>query len=72
MNAHYTITVASPPDRELVVAEIFFADIQWAEIHQELENLNVEFYPRPDGRPWSLSLDLVIAALGEARERLRR
>ena len=70
MNTPFRICVSSPPDRKKLVAEIFFGDQQWAELNQEQESLQLEFYPRPDGRPWSLQFELVISALQEAKKKL--
>lgn len=35
MVADYRITTAIPPDRERIVSEIFFDDMQWAAVNQE-------------------------------------
>jgi len=43
----YRIGISS--DREKLVAEIFFGDTQWAEVNQEREIVEVEFYIRLDG-----------------------
>ncbi len=64
------ICISSPPDREKLVAEIFFGDVQWAEINQERDALEVEFYPRPDGEAWRIDYQDAIKALDEAKRRL--
>ena len=69
MNSH-RICLTSPPDREKLVAEVFFDDVQWAEINQEKENMEVKFYPRPDAQPWSIDLSAAIAILQEAGDKL--
>jgi hypothetical protein len=67
-----TIDVASVPDRERVVAEIFFDDGQWAEVLCENdEALEVECYPKPDGSPWRLRYDVPCSALDRAARALR-
>jgi hypothetical protein len=71
MSLGFRITVASPPDREELVAEIFFDDVQWAEVNQEHSALEVEFYPRPDRKPWQLDLQDAIDSLNEAKRRLQ-
>ena len=70
MNAIYRIAISSPPDRVKLVAEIFFDDVQWAEINQESEVLVVEFYPRPDGAAWQIDYEDALNALAEAKRRL--
>ena len=70
MITNYKVTIASPPDREHLVAEVFFGDVQWVEINQERDTLEVEFYPRPDGEPWRIPLSAAMSALAEAKQRL--
>lgn len=70
MEQTYRICISSPPDRSKLVAEIFFGDVQWAEINQESSELAVEFYCRPDAEPWSLSFSTATAALDEAKRQL--
>jgi hypothetical protein len=65
-----SMDIASPPDKEKLVAEIFYEHTQWAEIHQELGGLTLELYPRQDGRPWSFSFHDAVAALQIASRRL--
>ena len=64
------INLASPPDRELLVAEVMVDDEQWVELNQEGGSLNLEVYPRRDGQPWRLDFDAAVAALVEMRRRL--
>lgn len=70
MQYNYDICVSSPPDREKLVAEIFFGSFQWAEVNQESNELQIEFYPRPDSEPWRITFRDALAALEEARHRL--
>ncbi len=70
MKDTHRICISSPPDREKLVAEIFFGDMQWVEINQEREALEVEFYPRPDGEPWRIDYQDALKALDEAKRRL--
>lgn len=70
MTTDYRITTANPPDRERTVSEIFFDNVQWAEVNQECELLRVEFYPRPDGKPWCIALATAVAALKDASSKL--
>ena len=70
MKTGHRISISSPPDREKLVAEIFFGDVQWAEINQERDALELEFYPRPDGEPWRINYTDALDALNEAKRRL--
>jgi hypothetical protein len=40
----FEILITSPPDRENLVAEIWHNEILVAEINQETDNLEIEFY----------------------------
>ena len=65
-----SVDIASPPDREKLVAEIFYDHEQWAEIHQETGSLMLELYPRRDGKPWEFSFDEALKTLRHAERRL--
>ena len=65
-----SVNLASPPDREKLVAEIMCDGEQWAEVHQEKTELTLEVYPRQDGQPWMLSFEDMVAALQLAKSRL--
>src|SRR5258708_37791673 len=64
------IDIASPPDREKLVAQLSYDSEQWAEINQESTQLTLELYPRRDGQPWEFSFDEAITRLQLARRRL--
>ena len=66
----HRICISSPPDREKLVAEIFFDNLQWAEINQERNSFEIEFYPRNDGEPWRIDFQCAIAVLNEAKDKL--
>jgi hypothetical protein len=61
------IILASPPDREFLVAELWAGDEQWAEVNREAGAIRVEIYGRRDGQPWLLDVDEALSALGRAR-----
>lgn len=44
--------------------------MQWVEVNQEKNILEVEFYPRPDGQPWRIDYSDAIDALNEAKWKL--
>lgn len=66
MNSFH-ITVASVPDREELVAEIFFDDVQVAELNTEFGDLLIELYPRPDRKAWCLDAEQFLQAVVEAK-----
>ena len=65
-----SVDIASPPDREKLVAMISFDREQWAEVQQESGSLILEIYPRQNGKPWEFSFDEALTALQHARQRL--
>lgn len=72
MKKEYEICICSPPDREEMVAEIFFEHIQLAEINQEKGFFEIEFYSRPDGTIWCIDFTLLVNVLKEAEKLLKK
>ena len=68
--SEHRVSIASPPDRDKLVAMIDVGNVQWAEINQESGNFQIELYPRQDGNPWVFDLSDAIAAIEAARIRL--
>lgn len=71
---NFTIKIASVPDREEVVAEIYYDHEQWVEISQEDVPdgpLTIQFYAPFDNKPyWEFPLDEAMKALEQAKKRL--
>jgi hypothetical protein len=63
----FEILIASPPDREKLVAEIWSDDNLLAEINQESDNLEIEIYA---SEKLVFSLDDLMEILERAKERL--
>lgn len=70
MTKNVRMSVSSPPDRENLVVEVFFDDIQWAEVNQESGEFEVEFYPRPDNKPWRVPLATIVDVLERVKDEL--
>lgn len=66
----FRITIASLPDREELVAEILYDNVQWAEISQETDDLVVQFYAHPRQKYWEFSLYEAIKILEKAKKKL--
>jgi hypothetical protein len=65
---NFRIQIASAPDREKLVAEIWYAEIFVAEINQEkTQNLEIEFYP---GDKVTFDLNEFIETLESAKREL--
>jgi hypothetical protein len=66
-----SITIASVPDREELVAELWLGDEQVGEVSKDARGeFIIELYSAPAGTPWRIRLDDLVAALGEAKARL--
>lgn len=67
----FLIEIASVPDRDELVAEIWHGDEMVAEMQSDdKEGFVLEIYPRESGAPWLFDLRGWIAALEEAQRRL--
>ncbi len=67
----FTVEVASSPDRDELVAEIWWNDQMVAEVRRGADGVRfVDLYPPPSKVPWSFDLEEWILALKEAEERL--
>jgi len=65
----FRILIASPPDRERLVAELYLEDEQVAEISQEvIGKFLVEIFPKLSGRPWSFDLSSFQLALNASAD----
>jgi hypothetical protein len=69
-NPNITITIADPPDREELVAELWVGDHQLAELSREGGIELLEIYPWQAGPYWVLDYEEFLEALQEARRRL--
>ena len=65
----FFITIADLPDRENLVAEIVYDDVEWAEISKEGEEVMIQFYSHPRQRYWEFPLEDALAALEKAKKR---
>lgn len=67
----FRVTVASLPDREELVAEIFYDHEQWVEITQEpgQERPIIQFYSPSVKEYWEFSLEDALEALELARKK---
>ena len=70
MSDDLTMKVASVPDREFLIAELWAGNGQFAEVSKESGDLQIEVYPREDGQPWLLRLDELLRVLAQAEVRL--
>jgi hypothetical protein len=67
----FLVEVASSPDRDELVAEIWWNEQMVAEIRKAPDGARfVDVYPSPSCVPWSFDLEDLLAALNQANRRL--
>jgi hypothetical protein len=70
----FEISLASPPNREELVAEILLRSAasvdQPAEVFRSDGRIMLALYPRGDGGPWEFPLADFLEAIGQAMSRL--
>lgn len=65
----FEVLIASVPDRENLVAEIWYNDLMIAEVNQESERVEIEFYMREQ---IAFDFDTLFEALKIAKEKLEK
>jgi hypothetical protein len=65
------VDVASTPEREELVSEIFIDDLQWCELSQDGGRFMLTFLPRPDSVPIQLEFDVAVALLQHMKDFLK-
>jgi hypothetical protein len=66
----FRILIASVPNREQLVAEIYYDNEYWAEISQEEDDLVVQFYSHPTEKYWTFPFEEALKVLEQARNNL--
>jgi hypothetical protein len=62
----FSVVLASPRDRNALVAQINWGWARFAELNQEGGKLQLEVYPPVTGDAWNLPYEAVINALTQA------
>jgi len=70
MKPGLTIEIASVPDRDELVAEVWAGRDQFAELRKEGDGLVLQVFSPPQGGAWDLAFEQVLKALATARDRL--
>jgi hypothetical protein len=65
-----TVTIASVPDRETLVAELWSENELWGELSLEQGELKLEIYPPPNGQTWNLKYEELIDTIQQAKKEL--
>jgi hypothetical protein len=65
-----TVTIASVPDRDNLVAELWCENDLWGELSQEQGELKLDIYPAPNAQNWHLNYEELIGIIQESKEKL--
>lgn len=66
---NFRIVIASLPDRENCVCEIYYDQIEWAEISQENKEIIIQFYKHPFQDYWEFPMDIALEILKQAKKK---
>lgn len=66
---NFRVVIASLPDREQCVCEIYYKHIQWVEISQEDIEVMIQFYPHPDQDYWEFPLEVALEILQRVKKK---
>jgi hypothetical protein len=66
---NFRVVIASLPDRENCVCEIYYNHIQWAEISRENEETIIQFYNNPHQKYWEFPIDIALEILQNAKKK---
>lgn len=66
----FEIIIASDPDRDELIAELYYRGNQWVEISHETNEMLIEFYPHPSEGYWEFPLNEALNALEKAKQRM--
>lgn len=66
----FEIVVASIPDRDELITELYYKGSQWVEISHETNEMLIQFYPHPSQGYWEFSLKKALEALEQAKQRM--
>jgi hypothetical protein len=67
---NFTIEIASVPDRDDVVAEVWWGEAMVAELQRGATGgVEIEIYPTKSHDPWSFDLASWLAVLAEAQRK---
>jgi hypothetical protein len=66
---NFRIVIASLPDREKCVCEIYYNHVEWAEISQEDNEIMIQFYSHPSQNYWEFPIDVALEILQKAKKK---
>lgn len=65
----FKVEIASVPDRDDLVAEVWYGDDLVAELRHEASSVHIQIYSSPTGK-WDMRLADFVRVLEKARDRL--
>ena len=70
IDTDYEILVASVPDRDNPVVEVWLGKNLLAELRSEGHKVLIEIYPQPSENAWTLDLEQFLQAIAAAKTKL--
>lgn len=65
---NFRIVIASLPDRAKRVCEIYYNNVEWAEISQENQEIMIQFYSNLTKDYWEFPFEVAIEILEKAKK----
>ena len=66
----FRLIIASLPDRDQCVCEIYYRHVQWAELRIEGSQIIAQFYSGPRESYWEFPLNIAMQILKKAKDKL--
>ena len=66
---NFRIVIASLPDRENCVCEIYYNNVEWAEISQESQEIMIQFYNNSINDYWEFPFEIALEILEKAKKK---
>jgi len=72
MKQKFEITIASVPDRDLPIVELWYQKVQWAEISLQRGKTVVELYNNPSGQAWQFEFNSFLNQILKAQKLVQK
>jgi hypothetical protein len=67
-----SVTVGSTQEGEALIADIYFNNVQWADVSESVDGFWLRIYNHPEGTPWQFLLSDALSVLQFASSELFR
>ena len=66
----FEILIVTLPNRERPVAEMYYNNMYWVQISQEIDDLLIQFYAHPNKKCWEFQIDEALEVIEKAKKKL--